>query len=374
MQVVIGATVTPSINSSPPRSSNRIGVVMRLQWIVLLASLLLTTSVAWAEGETAPADATATESAPAAEAAPAAETAPAGEAAPTTEADPSTEAGSAETAPEGQAAPAGGDVPAEGSNAEAEGAAADATPEAPTTSPAFEEAFEEEPSTSENVDFSIAGALKHFTFLTWLVFITLVGMSVASLAVAINRGLYFMKAKSQSVQFAGEIADSLAKGDVESVLAASKEDSVAFSYLANIVSAGLIDARDVKSKLGNLDSLDTVGSAMERTLTNEIVGFRKWLTILATTASTAPFVGLLGTVFGIINSFKGMATSESAGIGAVAGGIAEALYMTGLGLVVAIPAVWLYNWANARIEGFEAEMTNNCSEMLDWVKKNKGSI
>ena len=353
---------------------------MRLQWLVLLASLLLTTSVAWAEGETAPADATAADSAAATEAAPSTEAAPVAEAAASTEAAasaeaaPAGEAASTETVPEGEAASAAGDVPAEGATAETENAAADAAPEAPMSSPAFEEAFEEEPSTSGEVDFSMAGALKHFTFLTWLVFITLVGMSVASLAVAINRGLYFMKAKSQSVQFAGDIADSLAKGDVESVLAASKEDSVAFSYLANIVSAGLIDARDVKSKLGNLDSLDTVGSAMERTLTNEIVGFRKWLTVLATTASTAPFVGLLGTVFGIINSFKGMATSESAGIGAVAGGIAEALYMTGLGLVVAIPAVWLYNWANARIEGFEAEMSNNCSEMLDWVKKNKGSI
>ncbi len=354
--------MTPPINSSPKRSFNRIGVVMRLQWLVLLASLLLTTSVAWAEGETAPADA------------PAADPAPAGDAAPAADATPTGDAASTEATPEGEAAPVAGDVPVEGSTPEAEDATADAASEEPTSSPAFEEGFEDQQSTSGEVDFSMAGALKHFTFLTWLVFLTLVGMSVASLAVAINRGLYFMKAKSQSVQFAGDIADSLATGDVESVLDASKEDSVAFSYLANIVSAGLVDARDVKSKLGNLDSLDTVGSAMERTLTNEIVGFRKWLTVLATTASTAPFVGLLGTVFGIINSFKGMATSESAGIGAVAGGIAEALYMTGLGLVVAIPAVWLYNWANARIEGFEAEMTNNCSEMLDWIKKNKGSI
>ncbi|MEE2828287.1 MAG: MotA/TolQ/ExbB proton channel family protein, partial [Myxococcota bacterium] len=103
-------------------------------------------------------------------------------------------------------------------------------------------------------------------------------------------------------------------------------------------------------------------------------GLRRWLTILATTASTAPFVGLLGTVFGIINSFKGMAANESAGIAAVAGGIAEALYMTGLGLVVAIPAVWLYNWANARVEGFQSKMGIEASGLLDWVKKNKASF
>lgn len=226
----------------------------------------------------------------------------------------------------------------------------------------------------ETVDFSIVGALAHFTALTWSVFFVLVVMSVASVAVAINRALYFFRARSQSVLFATTVSEGLGKGDVDAVLAESEEEAAVFSYLARIVSAGLKDARDVKDKMGTLDRLETVGSAMERTIIEEGVGLRKWLTILATTASTAPFVGLLGTVFGIINSFKGMATAESAGISAIAGGIAEALYMTGLGLVVAIPAVWLYNWANARVEGFEAEMSNAASEMLDWVKKNKSSI
>jgi biopolymer transport protein ExbB/TolQ len=226
----------------------------------------------------------------------------------------------------------------------------------------------------ETVDFSIVGALTHFTALTWSVFFVLVVMSVASVAVAINRALYFFRARSQSVLFATTVSEGLGKGDVDGVLAQADEEEAVFSYLARIVSTGLKDARDVKDKMGTLDRLETVGSAMERTIVEEGVGLRKWLTILATTASTAPFVGLLGTVFGIINSFKGMATAESAGISAIAGGIAEALYMTGLGLVVAIPAVWLYNWANARVEGFEAEMSNAASEMLDWVKKNKSSI
>jgi len=226
----------------------------------------------------------------------------------------------------------------------------------------------------ETVDFSIVGALGHFTALTWSVFFCLVVMSVASVAVAINRAIYFFRARSQSVLFATTVSEGLGKGDVDGVLAQAEEEEAVFSYLARIVSAGLKDARDLKDKMGTLDRLETVGSAMERTIVEEGVGLRKWLTILATTASTAPFVGLLGTVFGIINSFKGMATAESAGISAIAGGIAEALYMTGLGLVVAIPAVWLYNWANARVEGFEAEMSNAASEMLDWVKKNKSSI
>jgi len=231
-----------------------------------------------------------------------------------------------------------------------------------------------EDSGGNELDFSVGEAIKHFTALTWAVFLCLVLMSVASLAVAINRAMYFHRARRQSVQFATTVSEGLGKGDVDGVLEDAEEEQAAFSYLARIVSSGLKDARDVKQKMNSLDKLETVGSAMERTTIEETVGLRKWLTILATTASTAPFVGLLGTVFGIINSFKGMATSESAGISAVAGGIAEALYMTGLGLVVAIPAVWLYNWANARVEGFEAEMANASSEMLDWVKKNKSSI
>jgi len=79
-------------------------------------------------------------------------------------------------------------------------------------------------------------------------------------------------------------------------------------------------------------------------------------------------------VFGIINSFKGMEATESAGLSAVAGGIAEALIMTGFGLVVAIPAVWLYNWANASIEGFSKEMGTSASEMFDYIKKNIANL
>ena len=226
----------------------------------------------------------------------------------------------------------------------------------------------------EAVDFSIAGAFKHFTPLTWSVFIVLVVMSVASVAVALNRAFYYFRARAQSVLFAHTVQDGLGKQNVETVLKQSDQQEFRFSYLAAIVGAGLKDAQEVKGKLGSLDKLDTVGAAMERAVSEETVGLRKWLTILATTASTAPFVGLLGTVFGIINSFKGMAANESAGIAAVAGGIAEALYMTGFGLVVAIPAVWLYNWANARVEGFQAEMGNSASEMLDWVKKNQAAV
>jgi biopolymer transport protein ExbB/TolQ len=224
------------------------------------------------------------------------------------------------------------------------------------------------------VDFSLSAALEHLTFWTWGVAAVLTIMSILSVAVAINRAFFFIRARKQSVAFAADVAESLEGQKITSVLASSDEKRFRFSYLARIVSTGLRDAQDVKIKTGDVADLTTVDSAMKRTVASEEKAQRAWLSILATVASTAPFVGLLGTVFGIINSFKGMQANESAGIAAVAGGIAEALYMTGFGLIVAIPAVWLYNWANANIESLGTEMGNSSSEMHDWVKKNRGAF
>ena len=90
---------------------------------------------------------------------------------------------------------------------------------------------------------------------------------------------------------------------------------------------------------------------------------------MATIGSTAPFVGLLGTVVGIINAFVGIAATGSGGIGAVSAGIAEALVETALGLVVAIPAVWFYNYLTGQLEYFTVEMDNSSSELIDYLIK-----
>jgi biopolymer transport protein ExbB/TolQ len=90
-----------------------------------------------------------------------------------------------------------------------------------------------------------------------------------------------------------------------------------------------------------------------------------------TIGSTAPFVGLFGTVFGILNAFQGMKNAESAGIAAVAGGISEALFTTALGLLVAVPAVWLFNYFTGKVDGFVVEMDNSASELVDYFIKNR---
>jgi biopolymer transport protein ExbB len=96
---------------------------------------------------------------------------------------------------------------------------------------------------------------------------------------------------------------------------------------------------------------------------------KRGISSLATIGSTAPFVGLLGTVIGIINAFRGIATEKSAGLGAVSAGISEALLTTAVGLFVAIPAVWMYNFFTARLEAFDVEMGNSSSELIDYFLK-----
>src|SRR5256885_337669 len=93
---------------------------------------------------------------------------------------------------------------------------------------------------------------------------------------------------------------------------------------------------------------------------------------LATIGSTAPFVGLFGTVVGILNAFKGISQEKATGLAAVAGGIAEALVTTAVGLFVAIPAVMMFNYLTGRVEAFDVEMDNSSSELIDYFLKRRG--
>ena len=96
---------------------------------------------------------------------------------------------------------------------------------------------------------------------------------------------------------------------------------------------------------------------------------KKGIAAVATIGSTAPFVGLLGTVVGVINAFQGIASSGSGGIAGVSAGISEALVETAAGLFVAIPAVWFYNYLSGRVEYFNVEMDNSSSELVDYFIK-----
>ena len=120
---------------------------------------------------------------------------------------------------------------------------------------------------------------------------------------------------------------------------------------------------------GEYDPIEAIERVIERTKEREIADLKRGLGGLASISSAAPFIGLFGTVVGIINAFKGISTEKSTGLGAVAGGISEALVATAIGLFVAIPAVWMFNYFTTKLESFDVEMGNSASELLDYFLK-----
>jgi biopolymer transport protein ExbB len=118
-----------------------------------------------------------------------------------------------------------------------------------------------------------------------------------------------------------------------------------------------------------IDLHEWVTMSLQRSVDSVNSKLSNGLAFLATVGSTAPFVGLFGTVVGIINAFKGISTEKSTGLGAVAGGISEALVTTAIGLFVAIPAVWMFNYFTSKIEAFDVEMGNSSSELIDYFIK-----
>jgi len=117
------------------------------------------------------------------------------------------------------------------------------------------------------------------------------------------------------------------------------------------------------------EDIEASRRALERAEAIVHAELKRGVSSLATIGSTGPFVGLFGTVFGIMNAFRSISASKSTGIGAVAGGISEALVTTAFGLFVAIPAVWVFNYFSNRIEAFDVEMGNSSSELIDYFLK-----
>ena len=194
-------------------------------------------------------------------------------------------------------------------------------------------------------------------------------MSMWSFGVAFERIFTFAQARSQSKLFAPQVAKQLKDGRLKEAITLASSKNYRYSHLAKVVLAGLQEyqfQQDSGTGLDRSDVMDTVRRAIQRAAALTAADLKKGVPALATIGSTAPFVGLLGTVIGVINAFQGIGASGSAGIGAVSIGISEALVETALGLVVAIPAVWFYNYLSGRVEYFNVEMDNSSSELVDF--------
>ncbi len=203
-----------------------------------------------------------------------------------------------------------------------------------------------------------------------LVAILLLILSAYSISVMVERWLTFRQARKQSRLFTPAVAECLKDGKIDEAIALGEQYNK--SHLAKVLVSGLHELQaHTKSKDIPGETIEASRRALERATAVAIEDLKRGLGGLATIGATAPFVGLFGTTIGIINAFTGMKTEETAGIGAVAGGIAEALVTTAFGLFVAVPAVWAFNAFTNKIETFTVEMDNSASELIDYFLKRR---
>jgi biopolymer transport protein ExbB/biopolymer transport protein TolQ len=195
-------------------------------------------------------------------------------------------------------------------------------------------------------------------------------MSGWSIGVMIDRWMAFSAARKQSRAFAPAVAGALREGKIDEAIRVAERNKK--SHLAKVVTAGLQEfrAHGESNELPG-ETIEASKRALERAEAIVHAELKRGLGGLATIGSTAPFVGLFGTVMGILHAFQGISEQKATGLGAVAGGIAEALVTTAVGLFVAIPAVMMFNYFTNRVEAFDVEMDNSSSELIDYFLKRR---
>lgn len=226
------------------------------------------------------------------------------------------------------------------------------------------------------MQFSFTEMFESMGLIAKTVVFVLLLFSVYSFACGIERIIVFSKAKKQSRILLRLISKLWQEGKVEESIKLSSDKKFKNSHLAKVIVAGLNELKfQQDSEASYVEQVESAKRAIERATIKGVQEFRRGINALATVGSTAPFVGLFGTVFGIINAFQSMSVSGSGGIGAVAAGISEALITTGLGIGVAVIAVWFFNSLLNKIDVFTGEMSNASSELIDhFIKlKNRGA-
>jgi biopolymer transport protein ExbB/biopolymer transport protein TolQ len=224
--------------------------------------------------------------------------------------------------------------------------------------------------------FSLIGMWNSMNWVAKGVVLVLAAMSIWSLTIAIERLYRFQKAKHESLDAALKVTPLLKTHKLEEAIALASDKKYSHSHLARVLRAGLTEFQyeTTQSLPPDFDIVASGQRAIERETLMTTAEMKKGLGNLATISTTAPFVGLFGTVAGIIHAFQGMALTGSGGLGAVSAGIAEALVTTAFGLFVAIPAVWLYNYFLNKVDRFQVEMSNSSSQLIDYFIKNEARV
>ena len=219
------------------------------------------------------------------------------------------------------------------------------------------------------MDMSLGALWTSMSLMAKGVVVVMAIMSVYSIWVMIERFITYNAAKNQSLKVLGALSNVLTRSEYQQAIDITKKYKQ--SHLAKVISAGLLEFEAVRRDKRNTDpevQVEAARQGMDRTAMITVAELKENLGVLATIGATAPFVGLFGTVLGIIHAFGKMATSGG-GIASVSAGIAEALITTAFGLFVAIPAVWAYNYFQNRVDRFTVEMSNSGSEMSIYFLK-----
>jgi biopolymer transport protein ExbB/TolQ len=189
-------------------------------------------------------------------------------------------------------------------------------------------------------------------------------LSAWSLGVMIDRALMYSAARKQSRVFVQQVAGALREGKLDEAISIAERNKK--SHIAKVVATGLSEFQSASSQVPESEVIEAAKRGLDRSIAIVHADMKRGLSGLATIGSTAPFVGLFGTVVGIINAFKGIESSKATGLSAVAGGISEALVTTALGLLVAVPAVWAFNYFTNKVEAFDVEMDNSSMELINY--------
>lgn len=194
----------------------------------------------------------------------------------------------------------------------------------------------------------------------------LFAMSLFAVTVSLQRWWDLRKSRRETVKFTPKLAQALEQQDMAAAQAAVEKHRA--SHLASAYKGVFVSLRSHVAD-GSLSAVEVAAAqrTVELNKLEQVARFRRGLGVLATVGSTAPFVGLLGTTMGVVNAFVGMADMGTGGLTAISAGIAEALITTAFGLLVAIPAVWFYNYFTNRVELVSMEIDYGNKEFLNFL-------
>ncbi len=206
-----------------------------------------------------------------------------------------------------------------------------------------------------------------------VVIVILTFLSVWSLGVSLERLFVLARARRQSLAFARSVSPHLSQGRPLPAIEAARK--FPHSHVARVISAGLATFQQKSARgLSSAEVIEATGRALARTAAQTATELSRGVASLATIATTAPFIGLFGTVIGIVHAFRDIAAAGGqSDFGMVSGGIAEALLTTALGLVVAVPAAWMFNVLSQKIQRLDLEMESSSSELIDYFLEREGA-